>query len=84
LLAARLPRATVGILGIFAFASYLMLQLGPLFKLPDWVQDLSAFKLYGQPLTDGIDRTGLAIMLAIVLVGFAAAAGAMQRRDVGS
>jgi putative exporter of polyketide antibiotics len=61
-----------------------MLQLGPLFKLPNWVQNLSAFKLYGQPLTDGIDRTGLAIMLAIVLVGFWASAIVMQRRDVGS
>jgi polyether ionophore transport system permease protein len=84
LLAARLPRATVGILGIFAFASYLMLQLGPIFKLPDWVQNLSAFKLYGQPLVDGIDRTGLAVMVAIVLVGFAASAVVMQKRDVGA
>ena len=84
LLAARLPRATAGILGIFAFASYLMLQIGPLFKLPDWVQDLSAFKLYGQPLTEGIDRPGLAIMVAIVLVAFWAAAIVMQRRDIGS
>ena len=84
LVAARLPRATVGILGTFAFASYLMLQLGPIFKLPEWVQDLSAFKLYGQPLTEGIDRTGLAIMVAIVLVGFWASAIVMQRRDVGA
>jgi ABC-2 type transport system permease protein len=84
LLAARLPRATVGILGTFAFASYLMLQLGPIFKLPDWVQDLSAFKLYGQPLTEGIDRTGLMIMVAIVLIGFWASAVVMQRRDVGA
>ncbi len=82
LLAARLPRATVAILGIFAFASYLMLQLGPIFKLPGWVQNLSAFKLYGQPLADGVDGIGLAIMLTIVLVGFAASAIAMQRRDV--
>ena len=84
LLAARLPRATVGILGIFAFASYLMLQIGPLFKLPAWVQDLSAFKLYGEPLTEGIDRTGLAIMVAIVLVGFWASTVVMQKRDVGA
>jgi ABC-2 type transport system permease protein len=83
-LAARLPRATVGILGVFAFASYLMLQFGPIFKLPAWIQNLSAFKLYGQPLTDGVDRTGLLIMLAIVIVGFWAAAIAMERRDVGA
>jgi ABC-2 type transport system permease protein len=84
LLAARLPRATVGILGVFAFASYLMLQFGPIFKLPAWVQNLSAFKLYGQPLTDGVDQTGLVIMLAIVVAGFAASALVMQRRDVGA
>ena len=84
LLASRFPRATVGILGTFAFASYLMLQIGPIFKLPDLVQDLSAFKLYGQPLIAGIDRIGLAIMVAIVLAGFWASAVVMQRRDVGS
>jgi ABC-2 type transport system permease protein len=84
LIAARLPRATVGILGTFAFASYLMQQVGPIFKLPEWLQDLSAFKLYGQPLTEGIDRTGLAIMVAIVLAGFWASAIVMQRRDIGS
>ena len=84
LLAARLPRASIGILGIFAFASYLMLQIGPIFKLPSWVQNLSAFKLYGQPLTDGVDQTGLLIMLAIVIVGFGASAIAIQNRDVGA
>ena len=84
LLAARLPRASIGILGVYAFASYLILQFGPIFKLPDWVQNLSPFKLFGQPLTDGIDSTGLAITLAIVVVGFAASAIAMQRRDVGA
>jgi len=84
LLAARFPRATVGILGVYAFASYLMLQFGPIFKLSDWLQNLSPFKLFGQPLTEGIDTTGLAIMLAIVIVGFAASAILMQRRDVGA
>ena len=74
----------IHILGVFAFASYLMLQFGPIFKLPTWIQNLSAFKLYGQPLTDGVDQTGLAIMLAIVLVGFSASAIVMQRRDVGA
>ena len=84
LLAARLPRAAVGILGTFAFVSYLMLQVGPIFKMPDWFGDLSAFKLYGQPLTEGIDQTGLAIMVAIVLAAFWASAVVMRRRDIGS
>jgi ABC-2 type transport system permease protein len=84
LLAARLPRATIATLGLFAFASYLMLQFGPIFKLPDWVQNLSAFKLIGQPLSQGVDGVGLTIMLAIVVVGFVASAMAIQRRDVGA
>lgn len=82
-IAARIPRATVGLLGGFAFASYLIIELGPLFKWPAWAQDLSAFKLYGEPLSNGIDETGLAIMSLIVIVGFAASIVVMQRRDVG-
>jgi ABC-2 type transport system permease protein len=84
LIAARIPRATVGLLGGFAFASYLVIELGPLFKWPAWALDLSAFKLYGEPLTNGIDETGLTIMSVIVIVGFAAAIVLMQRRDVGA
>jgi polyether ionophore transport system permease protein len=83
LIAARIPRATVGLLGGLAFASYLITELGPLFKWPAWAQDLSAFKLYGEPLTNGIDRTGLAIMVFVVVVGFGASMLVMQRRDIG-
>ena len=84
LLASRIPRATVGILGTFAFASYLTVQLGPVFKLPAWAQDLSAFKLFGQPLTSGVDQTGLVIMLVIVIAGLVASAMVMERRDIGA
>jgi ABC-2 type transport system permease protein len=84
LLTSRIPRATVGILGVFAFASYLTVQLGPIFKLPVWVQDASAFKLYGQPLTAGVDQTGLVVMLAIVIAGLVASAMVMERRDIGA
>ena len=84
LLASRIPRATVGILGAFAFASYLTVELGPIFKLPVWAQDVSAFKLYGQPLTAGTDQTGLVIMLVIVIAGLMASALVMERRDIGA
>jgi ABC-2 type transport system permease protein len=83
-LAAWNPRAAVGVLGGLAFASYLLNELGPLLKWPAWVQDLSAFKLYGTPLSTGIDRPGLAIMLVIILVGFGASILLMERRDVGA
>jgi ABC-2 type transport system permease protein len=84
LLAAWNPRAAVGLLGGLAFASYLVNELGPILKWPAWVQDLSAFKLFGNPLASGVDRSGLAIMIAIVLVGFAGSILLMQRRDVGA
>ena len=83
-LAAWNPRAAVGLLGGLAFASYLVDELGPLFKWPTWLQDLSAFKLFGTPLSTGIDRTDLAIMIAIILVGFGASILLIERRDVGA
>ena len=84
LLAAWNPRAAVGLLGGLAFASYLVNELGPILKWPAWAQDLSAFKLFGNPLASGVDRSGLSIMIAIVLVGFGASILLMQRRDVGA
>jgi ABC-2 type transport system permease protein len=78
------PRAAVGLLGALAFASYLVDEVGPLFKWPAWVQDVSAFKLFGMPLSSGIDRGGLAIMVAIILLGFGASILVMERRDVGA
>ena len=83
LLASLLPRATVGVLGGFAFVSYFIVQLAPIFHWPSWTLNLSAFHLYGQPLSSGVDVTGLVIMLLVAAVGFAAAALMMERRDVG-
>jgi ABC-2 type transport system permease protein len=83
-LAAWNPRAAVGLLGGLAFASYLVNELGPLFNWPPWLQDLSAFKLFGTPLSTGIDRSGLLIMIAIILIGFAGSILLMERRDVGA
>lgn len=84
LLASRVPRATVAVLAMLAFLSYLVTQAGPLLKFPDWAMKLSVFSLYGTPLTSGIDWTGLSIMLAITVIGFGAGAILMQRREVGA
>ena len=84
ILASRLPRATVGVLGGFAFVSYFIVQLAPIFHWPAWTLDLSAFHLYGQPLSAGVDGAALVIMLLVVAVGFAASAVMMERRDVGT
>ena len=84
LLAARIPRATVGILGGFAFVSYFLTQLAPIFKWPTWVEDLSPFHLYGQPLSSGVDGVGLTIMVGVAVFGFAGSALLLGRRDVGA
>lgn len=84
LLAAWNPRAAVGLLGAFAFASYLDTELGTVYKLPLWLQDLSAFKLFGTPLVSGVDNRNLALMLALAIAGVGSSILAMQRRDVGA
>jgi ABC-2 type transport system permease protein len=83
-LAAMAPRAAVGVLAAFAIAGYFIIQLVPIFKWPSWLLDLSPFHLYGQPLANGVDGTGLAIMLMVTVVGFVASALLMNRRDVGA
>jgi len=54
-----------------------------LLRWPDWAVKLSVFNL-GAPLTNGVDWTGLWIMSAITIGGFAVGALLMQRRDVGT
>jgi ABC-2 type transport system permease protein len=84
LLAAWNPRAAVGLLGAFAFASYLDTELGTIYKLPLWLQDLSAFKLFGTPLLTGVDGRNLTLMLLLAAAGVGSSILAMQRRDVGA
>ena len=84
LLASRAPRQTVVVLAAVVFASYIITQLGPLLKWPDWVMRLSLLSLYGNPLTSGIDWTGLWILIAVCVVGFGLGAVLLQRRDVGA
>ena len=83
-IASVLPRAAIGLLGGFAFLSYFLTQFGALFRWPGWTQNLSVFHLYGQPLTKGVDGTGLVLMLLVASVGFVAAALLLQRRNIGA
>lgn len=84
LLASRVPRQTVIALATLVFASYIITQLGPLLKWPDWVMRLSLLSLYGNPLANGIDWTGLWILIAVCVAGFGLGAVLLQRRDVGA
>jgi ABC-2 type transport system permease protein len=84
LLTAWNPRAAVGLLGAFAFASYLDTELGAIFKLPLWLQDLSAFKLFGAPLLTGVDWRNVTLLVLLAAVGLGGSILGMQRRDVGA
>ena len=83
MLAAVNPRAAVGLLGAFAFASYLDIELATIFRLPLWLQDLSAFKLFGTPLLTGVDGRSLALMVLLAMLGLGSSILLMQKRDVG-
>ena len=83
-MAAFIPRATVGLMAGFAIASYFVTQVGPIFKWPDLVLDVSPFKLFGQPLASGVDGAGLAIMVIVIVVGLGASALLLRRRDIGA
>jgi ABC-2 type transport system permease protein len=78
------PRAAVVTLSTIAAISYLVFELGPLFKWPAWADNLSVFQLYGTPLITPVFVGGLIAMLAIVVVGFGSAGVALARRDVAA
>ncbi|HEV8470369.1 MAG TPA: ABC transporter permease subunit [Candidatus Limnocylindria bacterium] len=79
-------RPRIAVIGLTAIAiwSYLVQELAPLFDWPTWVEDLSLFALYGQPLAQGIDWARLSMLTAIGLVGSGMALATMRRRDVGA
>ena len=78
------PRAAVFLLGAVTFASYLDTEVGKILGWPLWLQDLSAFRLFGTPLSTGVDQRDLAIMVLLVLAGLGSSILLLQRRDVGA
>jgi hypothetical protein len=59
-------------------------QLGPLLRWPETINNLSLFKLYGTPKTTGVDWTGLYTLAAVCVLGFGMAMVLMEQREVGS
>jgi ABC-2 type transport system permease protein len=84
LMAGWRPRAAVVVLSTLAVISYLVFELGPLFKWPAWADNLSVFQLYGTPLITPVFVGGLIAMLAIAVVGFGSAGVVLSRRDVAA
>jgi ABC-2 type transport system permease protein len=83
-IASRWPRIAVPLLAAFTAIEYFLGDLAPLFKLPDWMANLSVFHLYGNPIVAATPWTPAAAMLLLFLVGFGAALVLMQRRDMSS
>ena len=80
----RWPRIAVPFLATFAVIEYFLGDLAPLFKLPDWVANLSVFHLYGNPLVGSFSWTPALTMTLVFAAGFGAAVVLMRRRDVSS
>ena len=55
--ASRWPRIAVPFLAAFAVVEYILGDLAPLFKLPDWMANLSIFHLYGNPVVGDLSWT---------------------------
>jgi ABC-2 type transport system permease protein len=84
LLAGWRPRAAVVVLSTITAVSYLVFQLGPILRWPQWADNLSVFQLYGTPLITPVFAGGLLAMLGIVVVGFGAAGVTLARRDIAA
>jgi ABC-2 type transport system permease protein len=83
-IASRWPRIAVPFLATFAVVEYFLGDLAPLFKLPDWMANLSIFHLYGNPVVGATSWTPVVSMLLVFLAGFGAALALMKQRDVSS
>jgi putative exporter of polyketide antibiotics len=84
LLASAVPRAAMALFGALLLAGYLDDQIGGPLGLPRWVQDISPFRLVGDPLANAIDGRSVALLLLLTLALAGSSILAMQRRDVAA
>jgi len=82
-LAGWIPRATVLLLSGYAVVSYFLTQFAPLFRWPQWVENVSIFYLYGTPLTTGVYWTGFWVLIAIIAIAMTVGLLSFDRRDLG-
>jgi len=67
---------------IVVLLTWLLQLLGPLFKLPDIIQQLALTNHYGQPFVGVWDWGGVVISVVIAVVGVALGAWGLKRRDL--
>ena len=84
LLTSSVPRGAMALFGALVLAGYMDDQIGGPLGLPRWAQDISPFRLVGEPLANGIDGRSVALLLLLTLALAGSSILAMQRRNVGA
>ncbi len=82
-LASSRPRVAVPVLTVVAIVSYMTLTFAPLFDWPEWIAKASIYALYGDPIAKGVDRGGIAGLVALTTAGGALALVLFEQRDIG-
>lgn len=75
-------RFAAPVVALVVLLTWLVQLLGPLFKLPDFVQQLALTNHYGQPMVGVWDWGGIGLSLGIAVAGIALGAWALKRRDL--
>ncbi|HEY7024290.1 MAG TPA: ABC transporter permease subunit [Candidatus Limnocylindrales bacterium] len=77
-------RLAAPVVALVVLLTWLLQILGPLFNLPDFVQQLALTNHYGQPMVGVWDWGGIALSLGIAVVGVVIGAWGFKRRDLKS
>ena len=75
-------RLATPVVAVVVLLTWLLQVLGPLFKLPDFVQQLALTNHYGQPMVGVWDWGGIALSAVIAVAGIAIGAWGFTRRDL--
>jgi ABC-2 type transport system permease protein len=78
------PAGAVAVLTGATVAGYFIQEVTPLYGWPDWLMNVSLFRLYGNPLVGAVDPEKVTALSAVALGGFVGASLLMRARDVGS
>jgi ABC-2 type transport system permease protein len=74
--------AVLGILTLYIAGAYLLVVLGSLLNVPDWVVSLSIFHQYGNPIVDGMNWSAFLGMMGVAFVLLLIGLVQFQRADV--
>jgi ABC-2 type transport system permease protein len=76
------PAVAVRVVAAVAIGTFLLDTLAPMLRLPDWVAQLALTTHLGEPMIGQWDRDGMITCVAIAVIGLAAGAWGMARRDI--